>query len=184
MANNSANVATGKPKVSGAIYRALLTPELTIPTDPTTALSADFVCLGFVNESGLTNGRATETEEFKDWGGNTIYSALTSQSDTFKFTLVECLNEDVLKTVYGDENVTKDESGNITVKVNANEQPACAWVIEMVLNGRAKRIVIPNAKVSEVSDVQYVANALTGYETTLSAFVDSDGYTHYEYISA
>lgn len=183
MANNASYVATGKAKISGAIYRAPITSELVIPTDPTTALAEDFVCLGFVSEDGLTNGRSSESEDFKDWNGNIIYSSLTSQEDTFKFTLVETLNVDVLKAVYGDDNVTEESDGSISVKVTASDLPACAWVIETVLNGRAKRIVLPSAKISEVGDVVYKADELCGFETTLKAAPDDNGYTHYEYIA-
>ena len=41
MANNASNVAAGKPKIGGAVYRA---PSGTaVPTDATTALTAAFV---------------------------------------------------------------------------------------------------------------------------------------------
>lgn len=183
MANNSKNVATGKANVSGAIYKAPLTSGLVIPTDPTTPLTSDFIPLGYVSEDGLTNGRSSESEDFKDWNGNIIYSSLTSQEDTFKFKLVEVLNEDVLKTIYGDSNVTTDSDGNIAIAVKADELPLCAWVIETMLNGRAKRIVIPSAKVSEVGDVVYKANELMGFDTTLKSTPDSSGNTHYEYIA-
>ena len=46
MANTVGNVSAGKPAVSGAVYRAALSTSLTIPTDATTALSADFKALG------------------------------------------------------------------------------------------------------------------------------------------
>lgn len=183
MANNANNVATGKAKISGAIYRAVLKEGLVIPTDPTTDLSEDYICLGFVSEDGLTNGRSSESQDFKDWNGNIIYSSLTSQDDTFNFTLVEVLNVDVLKTIYGDDNVTVNDDGGIDVKVTASDLPACAWVIETVLNGKAKRIVIPNGKVSEVADVEYKADSLMGYDTTVKAAPDANGYTHYEYIA-
>lgn len=183
MANNSTNVATGKAKVSGAIYKAPLKEGLVIPTDATTELSEDFECLGLVSEDGLTNGRSSETQDFKDWNGNVVYSSLTSQDDTFKFTLIEVLNVLVLKTAYGDDNVSEDLSGNISIKVTAKDLPSCAWVIETMLNGRAKRIVLPNAKVSEVADVVYKADSLMGYETTVKAAPDAAGYTHYEYIA-
>lgn len=182
--NNATNVATGKPKVSGAIYRALLSDGLVLPTDPTTALPDDFKCMGFVSEDGVTNGRSSQTEEFKEWGGNVVYSSLTSQADTFKFKLVEVLNPNVLKSVYGEDAVDTDLSGNIKIAVSAKDLPYCAWVIETMLNGRAKRIVIPNAKVSEVADIVYKANELMGYDTTLSASPDAEGNTHYEYIAA
>lgn len=184
MANNANYVATGKAKISGAIYRAPITSGLVIPTDPTTALDSAFEGLGFVSEDGLTNGRSSETTDFKDWNGNIIYSSLNSQEDTFNFTLVEVLNELVLKTVYGDDNVEKDSSGNIKISVSAADLPNYAWVIETVLNGHAKRIVIPNAKVSEVGDVEYKADSLMGYATTLKAAPDENGFTHYEYIAA
>ena len=45
-----ANVSAGKPKVSGAVYRAAL--GSTLPTDATTSLDAAFKELGYVSEDG------------------------------------------------------------------------------------------------------------------------------------
>ena len=45
-----------------------------------------------------------------------------------------------------------------------------------------KRVVLPNAKVTTVGDITYSDGAAVGYETTVSAFPDADGNTHYEYI--
>ena len=44
MANTAGNVSAGKPALNGAVYRAA--SGTTAPTDATTALSADFKCLG------------------------------------------------------------------------------------------------------------------------------------------
>lgn len=91
---------------------------------------------------------------------------------------------DVLKTVYGDDNVEGDLENGITVKANAAEQADCCWVVEMVLrNGAVKRIVIPDAAVTGVGDITY-ANGAVGYSTTLTAVPDEQGNTHYEYIVA
>ena len=184
MATNASYVATGKAKVSGAIYRAPLTEGLVIPTDPTTELDEKFKCLGFVSEDGMTNGRASEKQDFKDWNGNVIFSSLTSQEDTFKTTLVEVLNPIVLKTVYGDDAVEENLDGSIKISVTAKDLEPCAYVVETILNGRAKRIVLPKAKLSEVSDLIYKADTLLGYGITLSSLPDEAGYTHYEYIAA
>ena len=46
----------------------------------------------------------------------------------------------------------------------------------------AKRIVIPTAKISEVSDIVYGDEEAVGYETTVDCIPDASGNTHYEYI--
>lgn len=182
MANNSvANVTAGKPKIGGAIYRAPL--GTTLPTDATTALDGAFVNMGFVSEDGVTNSNSPESDELKAWGGDTVLNLQTAKPDTFKYTLIEALNTEVLKHVYGDDNVEGTLSTGITIKANSEDQEEQIIVIEMALKGDVvKRIVIPDGKVTEVGDIVYQDGGAVGYETTLTALPDTAGNTHYEYI--
>jgi len=185
MANTVANVSVGKPKVGGAIYRAPLSANPTIPTDATTALAANFACLGYVSDDGVTNSNSISTETIKAWGGDTVLTPMTEKTDTFQFVLIESANADVLKAVYGDDNVTVVANTGTTIKVNSEEQPDCAWVIDMVLRGgKAKRIVIPDGKVTDIGDIVYKDDEAVGYEITVTALPDDEGNTHYEYLSA
>lgn len=187
MANNTSNVTTGKPKATGAIFRAPI--GTTLPTDATSALDAAFKCLGYASEDGVTNSNTPETDSVKAWGGDTVLHFQTGREDTFAFTLLEVLNEDVLKAIFGDSNVTvvaatSSTPKQITINANSKELSESVWVIEMIMNNSSlKRIVIPKGKITAVGEIAYNDSDAVGYESTISCVPDSSGNTHYEYMS-
>lgn len=175
------NVSYGKPLTDGAISTAPLGSSL--PTDATTKLDTKFKSLGYVSEDGITNENSPESEKIKAWGGKTVLVSQTEKPDTYQFTLIEVLNLDVLKVVYGDENVSGTLKTGITIKANAKPMKARSFVIETLLNGDTiKRMVIPNGVISEVGEISYKDDEAIGYETTIECLPDKDGNTHYEYI--
>ena len=181
--SNAANVTTGKPKVGGAVHRAPV--GSTLPTSASATLDATFKDLGYISEDGVTNANSPESTNIKAWGGDTVMTAQTDKDDTFQLKLIEALNPDVLKTVYGDANVTGTLATGITVNVNSAEQEESAYVVDMILRGgAAKRIVIPRGKVTEIGDIVYKDDDVVGYNLTLKALPDNNGQTHYEYMVA
>lgn len=182
MAQTATNVTAAKPASGGAVYRAPL--GTTLPTNSTTALANTFVALGYCSQDGLTNSNSTTVEEIKAWGGDTVYTVQTDANDTFSFTLLEALNADVLKTIYGEANVSGSLSTGISVSSKADERTEYVWVFDMITRGNAtKRIVLPDAKITDLGEISYSDSDAVGYQITLTAMA-KDGVTHYEYIKA
>lgn len=181
MANQVANVSAGKPKIGGAVFRA---PAGTaIPTAADAALSEAFVCMGYCSEDGLTNSNSPEGDKIRAWGGDVVYAYQSAKDDTFTFTLIESLNVDVLKAVYGDDNVTGTLETGVTVRANSQEAESAVWVFDMIARGgKAIRIAVPDGKISALGEIGYKDTSLSGFAITLLASPDGDGNTHYEYI--
>ena len=180
--NEVKNVTTGKPMKTGALFRAPL--GTTLPTDATTALAEDFILMGYLSEDGITNKNSRSSDNTKAWGGDTVLTSESDYEDSFQMTLIESLNPEVLKMRFGNKNVTA-AAENITLRVNSSERESGVYVIDILLkNGGVKRIVIPEAKITDTGDIVYNDTDPIGYDMTLTAFPHSgfEGDTHREYI--
>lgn len=179
---NAQNVSAAKPPIAGAIYVG--TAGVTLPTDTDTAIdTTKFKDLGYVSSDGITNSTNIESNDVKAWGGDTVLTTITSKDDTFKFTLIESLNDDVLKFVYGAGNVSGDLTTGLSVQVSSQDVPEVSLIIDMLRRNNTKqRICIPYAKTSAIEDILYTDSDATGFGTTLKCTPDASGYTHYEYI--
>jgi len=174
---DSNKVLTGKPLATGGVLMAPL--GSTAPTDATTALDAAFKGAGYVGEDGLTESAERSTDKVKAWGGDIVKVVQTDFAVTYSFTFIETLNSEVLKAVYGKDNVTTTAATSTkgtlhAVKVNSDTLPRQAFVFE-VKDGDARiRIYVPNGQITEVGEITYSDEDIIGYEVTVEAFRDSD----------
>lgn len=202
--NNAANVTAAKPKTGGALYvaeysdtvlAALKTAGVLVPIEgedgtytyavnPAAALPNSFKCLGYISDAGFTMSQSRESSSVKAWGGDTVLNTQTGYSESAKYSLIEALNPDVLKQVYGEDNVNAGDSV-ITINTSSDELPVKTYVVDMVMKGnRAKRVIVPCGQVTAVSDTTYDDSNAVGFETTLAITPDSYGNYHYEGITA
>jgi hypothetical protein len=176
MANETKNVLAGTPLVSGGI---LVGPLATAaPTDATTALAVGFKATGYIGEDGLTETVDRSTDKIRAWGGDTVKVVQSDFSVTYQFTFLETLNTDVLKAVYGDDNVTVTAAtataGTLrTVLINGDKLPQKSYVFEVKDDDARIRIYVPKGQVIEVGDVTYNDTDVIGYQVTVEAFKDA-----------
>ena len=179
--NSTENVTAGKPAPAGSVFRAAI--GSTLPTDASSPLDPAFKCMGYISEDGFVNENKISTEPVKAWGGDVVMNNQTEHTDSFKFKMIEALNEEVLKAVHNSDNVTGTISAGLTVTVNGAAKEQACWVCDMILKENvAKRIVIPIGTITELEEIAYKDNETTGYGVKLSAVPDGDGNTHYEYM--
>lgn len=176
--NSASNVVSGKPLATGGILRGAV--GSTLPTDASTALDAAFKALGYVGEDGVTETQDRSTDKIKAWGGDTVKIVQTEHSLTYKFTLIETLNAEVLKAVHGDSNVTTTDAtttkGTLhAVLITGEELGHAAYVVEVKDGDARVRIVISDGQITEVGDITYSDEEVIGYEVTVECFPDENG---------
>ncbi|RIU09665.1 phage tail tube protein [Mycobacteroides abscessus] len=180
MAEEVGNVFAAEPSAAGAAFVAPL--GTTLPTSVDGALDAAFVGLGYVGEDGITETSERSTDEKKDMGGRIVKVLQTEYNHSFKFVLLESLNADVLKSIYGASNVTvtpADGTHGTQVKVRKTSKklPHQTWVFDTIdseLSAKYRNCVA-DGQVISVGDVTLASKDTIEYEVELKVFESSTG---------
>lgn len=183
MANvNASNVTVGKPKIGGSVFTA--PTDSTAPTDAKSELDAAFKSCGYCSDDGIKNKASSSSDSVSAWGGDTVLDVDKDFSDEFTITLIESLNDNVMKEVYGLDAVTGSIDTGITIDIKANQRGYRMLVIDMILaEGTVlKRIVVPECKLTEVGEITYKDDEAVAYECTFKARPDAKGSYHKEYL--
>lgn len=179
--NNTANVSAGKGLKGGYIFTAPVGTEL--PVDITTKLNPAFKVLGFLSEDGITISVDEDSNDLVDMNGDIMDSTYSNRSETVAFTLAE-IKAGTFRTQHGSLNVT-DENGLISIKHNGDNHDSNSYIFELLLkDNRRWRMVVPNAKLSELGDLTISSSELCQRELTLKCAVDANGNTIYDYIES
>ncbi|MGI5222491.1 hypothetical protein [Nocardia sp. CA-290969] len=178
-------IGAGTPNmVTGGVLVAPL--GSTLPTTAAAAYDAAFKALGYVSEDGLESQGERTVEAIKDWNADIIAQLQTEHSARFGLTLYAVWDPDVLKEVFGEDNVTTTAATPttgtlITVEETGSILPYRSWSFDMAYGGKKLRLVLPNAKITEVTESAFVSNALAGFQVVVEAFKDDVGVKVYRY---
>lgn len=126
--------------------------------------------------------KSRDTDKKKAFGGNVVKILQTDYSLTLQFSFLESINADVLRAVYGDDNVTV-RGPSIRVRHNKRPLPHASWVIDTLDSAVGlRRIWIPDGQITTVDDVQIVHTETIAYKVTVECFEDADGTPLYEWV--
>ncbi len=157
------------------------TPDSTLPTDAKAALAATFKPLGYVDEDGVQLTDDASDEDIKIWGGQKVRKVRSEYASSITFRLYSTRDVDVLKAVFGEQNVISSGS-SITVKHNADISPVRPYTVETKDESDfARRFVIPRGQLTVSGDRTLNHSSADALEVTIDALVDEDGNNYYEY---
>lgn len=171
---DSSNVGIGKGRAGGC---CLIAPKGTDPAkfeDMTKTLAeilkteSTAASGGYISEDGVTKTADVDSDDLKDWAGDAILSPITGYSESVSVTFLES-RESVLKAVYGEDNVSVDDStGVTTVRHNQDFNGSHLYVFDSVVSDtKVKRTIIPNGVITERDDVTENSSDLVGYTPTI-----------------
>lgn len=187
MSNQNA-IFAAEPAIAGCVFTAPVgTPRPKLPT-PFADLDSAFTELGDVGDDGFTEKTDRKTDKKRNFGGNVVKVTQSEFGITVEFTLLESLNADVLRAVYGDQNVTvlpaTETSGTIIeVRKNSKRLLRKEWVIDTVdtslgageANPARWRSYIGEGQIIDTGDVKIVHTDTIEYKVTLECFEDHEG---------
>ena len=182
------NIYAAAPLVLGSLRVA---PKGTAaPTSSTSTLDAAWVDLGYIGDGGFTQKLDRRTTQKRAFGGKVVKVLQSEFTSSVQLRLLESLNADALKAVYGSSNVTvtpatSQAGAEIAVTVNAIKLPHMSWIIDTADEelGASYRIYIPDGQVTTVGDIKIVHTDSIEYDLTINAFDDASGNQMYPFIN-
>lgn len=187
MANTIGNVFAAMPKATGALLRGPLGSPLPTSARQDITAIATLVDLGFIGEEGFTQSESRDTDKKKAFGGAVVKILQTDYSATIQFAFLESINADVLRAIYGEENVqvgTSEDANEIVVKKNKKQSPHAAWVIDVYDGEALIRTVVADGQITNVEDIVKVHTDTIMYTVTMECFEDENGDNIVEYIAS
>lgn len=187
---NNVGVAKGRPGgyavVAPAGFDVSVFADMTKTLSDIVKANKQVQPLGYISEDGVEFSTDTSSEDKSEWGGTTIDSSLSSYAESAAVTFLES-RESVLKTVYGDDNVTTD-GATTTIRHNANFTDPHVFAFDAVISStKVKRSVIPVGRIFERDSVTENSSDLMGYKPTIKcmpyAGYDGDAYRDHIYDS-
>jgi len=169
MAVSAANVRVA---MTGVVSHAPL--ATTLPTDSTTALNVAFLDVGYLADDGLTADPEESTSDVRAWGGDLVRRIITEYGETYSFTMIEH-NVNAVTAYFGNGTAAAWEGKQIEIRKS--------WVFHMTDGAKIRRIVLPDASVTDRGAITYATTDAIRYPLTISTYPNAAGVHSFHYTS-
>lgn len=183
MADSKLIWASTRPEDGAVFFRAPLGTTLPELTDaPWDTLDAAFEDHGWMGDDGITNAVKRDIKDHQAFGGDIVKTTYDKYTETLKATCYES-NEVVLKSVFGEDNVTVDTSaGHRQITVNHSSTPPERYVwLARVIDGEKTRLLrVEEGQLQTIDDITHVNKDLVKYTMTIMCYkpdADTDAVT-------
>ncbi|WP_293826158.1 hypothetical protein [uncultured Parolsenella sp.] len=189
--SSNAGIAKGRPGGYGIVAPDGTKPDSLKDVSKTLsellATVSGAASLGLIDEDGVTFSTDISSDDKRDWAGNVIASPVTEYSESCQVNFIES-RDSVLKTVYGDANVTT-ATGTTEVRHNVSfTQPHLFAFDSVISETKVKRTIIARGVITDRDDVTQNNSDLIGYKPTIKCLAydgwDGDCMREYIYDSA
>jgi hypothetical protein len=170
MAVSAANVRVA---AAGIIYHAPLATAL--PTDTVAALNVAFLDVGYIADEGLTGEPEESTADIRAWGGDLVRRVISEYGETYSFTMLET-NANSVTAYFGNGSATAWEGKQIEIRK--------AWVFHITDGVKIRRVVLPDAAVTDRGAITYATTEAIAYPVTVSTFPNAAGVHSFHYATA
>lgn len=180
MASQVSNIYAAAPLVVGSLRVAPLGTAK--PADAVVEAAADYIDLGYIGDQGFTKRLDRRTTQKRAFGGKVVKVLQTEFTATIQMRLLESLNAECLKAVYGSANVSvtpanSEHGAQVEVLVNSIKLPHLTWLVDTQdeeLSAKY-RIYVPDGQLTTVGDIKVVHTDTIEYDITLTAYDDLSG---------
>lgn len=171
----TAEVLSGAPNVAGYTFSAPV--GTTAPTDASTALSAAFVNLGFIDDAGLTVKQGSKIVEIRDWNGDLVAALDDEVTAQITFTMMQT-GVATQSEIYGASNVvadTVDTSKLKSVAFTGDTLPHRFYSFELKNIKGLQRLIVEDGQITEVGDLKFVKKDVVKYPVTVTCYRAASG---------
>lgn len=148
-----------------------------LPTDAVDVLDAGLEPHGWMGDDGFVNNIQRDVTKHRDFAGTVIKTTQDTYEETVAVTCCES-NPAVLKTVFGDDNVTVDfVDGHRKTAIRHDEAPLPrkSFVVRVIDGVKTRMLVIPEGQVTEVGEITWLSSELVQYTLTIDCFTPRAG---------